>query len=663
MSLQPAFLLLFLGVLCVIVHADDHTRLVLLERDFFSWRLYDRPEFASNIGHYRNSDRLEHFSLDMMTARLEKAKDYLDTLHSIDKKKLSKRDKFDYTILEDMLESYVEGYKWSKWNYINPLSWLEGNQRDPVFFVDSTPFDNRGDFENYLARLNEMPRLFDEYITLFDEAISLGRTSNILSVNRVPMQIEYILQHEIEHSVYFSPFLDYLDHFNHSIPAKVRSLIKKRGKEAIGRLYNAYDKLKKYLEGIYMPQTRLGIGVGSLQGGKEYYQACLKWYLSLDMTPEEVHKLGLREVDRVVKEMRTIMDRQGYSGYAIRDYFAEINKKEGMMIKTESEILKGYEEIIYSRIDPTLNKYFRDHPGLPIKVEPMPSDGSRGQYISGTPDGIRPALFYANTFRDVPAYTMMSLAMHESNPGHHLQVSYAVTADLPDFRRNLEYTEKFRVPFAFPSYTAYMEGWALYAESLGVENHLYKDDYELMGYYDSEIFRACRLVVDSGIHAFNWTKERAVQFFRDHTSESKEGLEVEIDRYITWPGQAVAYKVGELKIKELRERAQQQLGEYFDVRDFHMVVLENGAVPLHILEAEVLEWIENHNKDQEFDPEDCDCPTAPRGKARCHRSTATRKASFSDPKNNNAVVSFQPSKLNIFGILCLVLSFLFHWNS
>lgn len=632
-------LALVFGILCELVSghphnpgspsATDHIQLLLLEREFFSWRLADRPEFASKIGHYRNSDQLEHFSLEDMDLRLELAKEKLNNLHSINKTMLSMNEKIDYTILEDMLKNYIEGYKWRKWNYLNPINWLEGNQRDPFLFVDSTPFDNRGDFENYLVRIKEMPRQFDEYIELFNEAIRQGRTSHSLSVSRVPRQIADILAVREDDSVYFSPFLDYLDYFNHSIKFHERSTLRERARSAVTGLYKAYEKLKNFLEKIYLPQTRQGYGVGSLAGGKDFYQACLRWYLSLDMTPQQVHRLGLQEVGRVAKEMRTIMARQGFGGLSIRDYFAEISKQPGMMLSSEEDIVKGYEEIIFSRIQPKLHTWFRDHPGLPIKVDAMPSDGSRGQYISGTPDGVRPGIFYANTFRPVPRYTMMSLAMHESSPGHHLQLGYATTAGIADFRRNLEYSEKFRVPFAFPSYTAYMEGWALYAESLGVDGGLYKDDYELMGYYDSEIFRACRLVVDTGIHYFNWTKDEAVKFLMDHTSESEEGLAIEVDRYITWPGQAVAYKIGELKIRELKKHAKERLGEFFDIRDFHMVILSNGAVPLHILEEEVLYWVENHNRNrsiQEYN-EDCECSTEPMAKIRCKRSHAFRSGS------------------------------------
>ncbi|KAL8595366.1 hypothetical protein ACOMHN_024065 [Nucella lapillus] len=568
----------------------------------------------------------------------------------------------------------------SRWNYLNPLNLLEGNQRNPAYFVDSTPFDNRGDFENYIVRLQSMPRLFDEYISLFNEAISLGRTSNIVSINRVPGQIEKIINETVDQSPYFSPFVEILG--NMSSSDDIRKDIRNRGRAAVELVFHAYTKLKNYIENalwfssvlvclqalwfssvlvclqalwfssvlvclqalwfssvlvclqalwfssvlvclqVYMLHTRKGWGVGTLPQGKEFYQACLKWYLSLNMTPDEVHKLGLREVARIEALMQGIMVKQGYRGYTVAQYFAQLKKSKRFFLPTgvngAEALLRGYEEIIETRIEPTLDGLFKDLPGLPLKVLPMPTDGPRGQYSSGTADGIRPGIFFANILRpaELPTYTMMALAMHETNPGHHLQTSYAITADLPEFRKNKEYSAKFRVPFAFPTYTAYVEGWALYAETLGEYLHLYKDDYELMGYYDSEIFRACRMVVDTGLHYYNWSREESIDYFLRYTSDSRAGIEVEVDRYITWPGQAIAYKVGELKFKELRKKAEDELGEYFDIRDFHSVVLENGPVPLRILESLVDHWIRNHHRsplpapldrDGEADP-DCICP-------------------------------------------------------
>ncbi|XP_076453621.1 uncharacterized protein LOC143288855 [Babylonia areolata] len=628
-SLQWTQLLLFFHI----VTSNSHIDLNNLERDFYFWRLEDRPEFASDVGIYRFNDRLEHFSLDMFPVRMKTAQYYLSELEAIPLTGLSTKDRVNHAIFSDMLQTYIEGYAWREWNYLNPLNLLEGNQRNPAYFVESTPFDNRGDFENYIVRLQSMPRLFDEYISLFNEAIRLGRTSNIVSINRVPGQIEKIINETVDQSAYFSPFVDILA--NMSISEDIRTDIRGRGRAAVELVFHAYTKLKNYIENVYVLHTREGWGVGTLPQGKEYYQACLKWYLSLNMTPDQVHRLGLAEVARIVALMQGIMAKQGYEGYTVAEYFAELKKSKRFSLPSGEDMLRGYEDIVEKRIEPTLDGLFKDLPGLPLKVHPMPTDGPRGQYSSGTADGIRPGIFFANILRpeELPTYLMMALALHETNPGHHLQTSYAITADLPEFRKNKEYSAKFRVPFAFPTYTAYVEGWALYAENLGEDLNLYKDDYELMGYYDSEIFRACRLVVDTGLHYYNWSRDEAIEYFLKYTSDSQAGIEVEVDRYITWPGQATAYKVGEIKFKELRKKAEDELGEFFDIRDFHSVVLENGPVPLRILESLVDNWIRNHHRthlpteeyDAEQDP-DCLCPPNAVVSSKCVTNAGGRKA-------------------------------------
>ncbi|KAK3776305.1 hypothetical protein RRG08_039893 [Elysia crispata] len=640
--------LLLVAIHVAIAQGDEHIQLKYLEREFYSWRKAER-----GIGDYRQDDRLEQFDLELIDIRTEYAGYLLETLLNISKVNLSEKDQMDYAIMQDMLQAYTNGRNWSRWTYLTPMSWLEGLQRNPDLFVESTNFLNIGDFENYISKLHDFPRLFREYKISFNEAIRLGRASNIRSIDRIPGQIEHILNVSVTQSIYYKPFITYLNDTYLSLPdpEAVIESVQKRGLKAVEIVFEAYKDLKDYLENIYMKNTRPSAGLGTLAGGADFYQECLNWYLSLKMTPGEIHRLGLQEIDKIKDKMYEIIEKQGYHNISIRDYFAELKKREDMFFDTEDDIIAEYENIIHRRIEPHLNKFFRDQPGLPVVVHPMPSDGSRGWYYSGSADGMRPGIFYANTKRRVPKYVMMSLAMHESNPGHHLQMSYSLTSDLSDFRKNSENNEKFRVPFAIPSYTAFVEGWALYAESLGVETGIYEKDYELLGYYESELFRAARLAVDTGLHYFNWTRDQAQEFFIQHTAESKEGIVVEVDRYITWPGQATTYKIGELWIRALRERAEKELGierrkswvshrlygpcrdraekelgELFDVREFHMAVLENGAIPLPILEDQVLKWIKDYRKrkleEEEMDGE-CECVMVPRAKpkVRCRRSS------------------------------------------
>ncbi|KAJ8310412.1 hypothetical protein KUTeg_012277 [Tegillarca granosa] len=370
--------------------------------------------------------------------------------------------------------------------------------------------------------------------------------------------------------------------------------------EQIGRFNKSISYRHTYhnVSITYMKHLRPLPGVNSWDDGTNFYKACLRWHLSLPLTPEEVHSKGLEEVNRIYGNMQKV----------------------------------------------SCNYHYKDLTTLVQKiVKPMATDGPGGVYSSGPPDGSRPGMFLLNLFHteEMPTYDFMALSLHETNPGHHLQGSVSSTSDLPSFRRYGEdskyfqppylfpfYTsyieistaqtakipsfrkfvdtsKYFQIPFQYPYYTAYVEGWALYAESLGEEMNLYKNDYELMGRYGSEIFRACRLVVDTGLHYYNWTREHAIEFMLNYTAYSRDDMTTEINRYITWPGQACAYKIGELKIRELRNKAEQELGSKFDVKDFHSVVLRNGAMPLTTLEEIVNNWIQEVKSQRNTNSKTC----------------------------------------------------------
>ncbi|RUS89529.1 hypothetical protein EGW08_002717, partial [Elysia chlorotica] len=492
-----------------IAQGDEHTELKYLEREFHAWRKFER-----GIGDFRQDDRLEQFGLELIDDRTSYAQYFLDRLLNISKVNLSEKDQMDYTIMQDMLQAYIKGKDWSRWSYLTPMSWLEGLQRNPHHFVDSLSFLSIGDFENYISKLYDVPRLFKEYKISFDEAIRLGRTSNIRSIDRIPDQIDEILNVSVTESIYYTPFIKYLNETYLTLPDKeaVIESVMKRGLAAVEGVMQAFRELKDYLENVYMKNTRPSAGVGALEGGADFYQACLNWYLSLNMTPQDIHDLGVAEVARVQAKMHAIMHKQGHHNMTIREYFQELKKRDDMFFDTEDDIIAEYENIIHQRIEPHLSRLFKDQPGLPLE----------------------------------------------------------------------------------------------------------------MGHYESELFRAARLVVDSGLHYYNWTRDQAVDYFILHTAESEEGIKVEVDRYITWPGQATTYKVGELRIKKLRERAEKELGDLFDVQEFHMAVLENGALPLTVLEERVNKWIMEYRKqrmEEEKNGDDCECVMMPRAKpkVRCKR--------------------------------------------
>ncbi|KAJ8300086.1 hypothetical protein KUTeg_021605 [Tegillarca granosa] len=443
------------------------------------------------------------------------------------------------------------------YNALNPMNNLEGPQVDPNYLIEVTPFDTRGDFENFIARLEAYPSqsMFD--VSIYDviraigsprmsrtlnkfvewrdirgepilwqlkgrmeEAIKQGHTNHNVSVNQVTDQIDKLTANigSPRNSPFYKPFNETLDNAT-SISQSVKIDLRSRGETAVKNFLMAFQNLSTWMTQNYYQSLRPNYGVNSWDKGENFYQACLKWHLSLDLTPEEVHDKGLKEVERIYNEMK------------------------------KTEVLNLFNEIIHQRIEPKLPQLFKDLPNLPVQVVEMANDGPGGMYSPGLPDGSRPGVFLLNLFRP--------------------EKIYAITADIPKYRSDVMFSGTYNVPYSFPEYTAYIEGWALYAESLGEEMKIYQDDYELMGRYGSEIFRACRLVVDT-----------------------VDSIRIEIDRYITWPGQACAYKIGELKIKELRRKAEQELGNRFNIKDFHSVVLKDGSMSLTMLERFVNNWIE-----------------------------------------------------------------------
>lgn len=366
----------------------------------------------------------------------------------------------------------------------------------------------------------------------------------------------------------------------------------RKAKTAVTKIIAKYRDLKEYLNQTYFRHLRPNFGVNSWDNGTEFYKACLRWHLSLDITPEEVHEKGLKEVERISSEMKKIMVKLQHQG-SVKEFFTNVRQNPQFYLQSGQEIIKWYKDRIKNKIEPQLPKFFKDLPNLPVDVQPNPIDGIGGQYLAGPPDGSRPGTFQVNVFHPNKSVTIdfMALLLHETIPGHHLQISVASTVKIPDYRKYMA-GYLFTVPYEVPFYTAYVEGWALYAESLGEEMGLYEDDYELMGRYGSEIFRACRLVVDTGLHHFNWTRDKAIEFMLNYTAYSEGEITTEVDRYLTWPGQACGYKIGELKIKELRAKAQKDLGSKFDIRDFHSIILKDGALPLNILTQNVNQWID-----------------------------------------------------------------------
>ena len=421
------------------------------------------------------------------------------------------------------------------------------------------------------------------------DAITRKLTNHLVSIKAVIGQISLITQVQARDTVFYSPFKEALD--NTSISAARKQSLRAEGEQVIrGSVQKAYDNLSSFLQDYYMLNTRSAYGVGSLPNGTEFYEACLRWHISMNYTAQEVHDIGLGEVARIKGLMEQIVKDVGFDG-DLQQFFSYLKTEPRFYYNTSAQLLDGYRDIVYNRVKPQLSRVFNKIPSIPVVVEPLPGDGPKAMYSAPSPDGVsRPGTFYVNIIKPETRakFQMMALSLHEAEPGHHFQISTAILQKIPDFRRMPGYSPMCAVPFKFPVYTSYVEGWGLYAEALGEDMGVYGDKYELFGRYSEEMWRACRLVVDTGIHAFGWSAEQAVDFIGNHTALPRFEIEIEVNRYITWPGQACAYKMGEIKLRELKQRA---LNKKLSLGDYHAQVLSLGAVPLQVLEAEVNNWI------------------------------------------------------------------------
>ncbi|XP_064597888.1 uncharacterized protein LOC135464390 [Liolophura sinensis] len=606
-----------------------------VQNEFWAWRMRQAPEFATFAGVNLYNDQLDHYNMTIYTANKDYIVGLLRRLTEVKTRPsfsaMSYDDSINYLILTDMLQTYVDGYDWHLYSVGNPVSFLEGPQLNVGYRFDICPFDTRQDFIDFLSRMKGLSDQIDDMITLMRGAISRQFTNHNVSMGLVIGQIDKIISAGLQ-GEWFTLYKERVDNSSLSDTDK-NTLISEARNTVLNSIIPAYQRLKDFIVDEYVLHTRPGYGVSSFTNGAAFYQAALTWHLSVHMTPDEVHQKGLKEVARIAALMRKIFNKQNFTG-SIKEKFDQLKADPQFHTSSKEEILARFNNIVFNRITPKLTQLFKDIPNLPVKqfsrhnlgsvtsksinqsmkssstrqstsqrtnhhafyphrVMPMQYDGPGGVYFAGSADGKRPGVFQVNLQHPetVNFFGMAALSLHETVPGHHLQQIYSLESALPLYRRTMDTDYYYRVPFHFPFYTAYTEGWGLYAEFLGEELGVYEDDYELLGRYSEEMLRAVRLVVDTGMHAKGWTRDQAINYMLKYTSSPRYEVEIEIDRYITWPGQACAYKIGELKLRELRETARKKLGFHFDVRDFHSTILNAGALPIRVLEKVVNDWV------------------------------------------------------------------------
>ena len=545
-----------------------------------SWdmMLNEYPESASGQGYVGYGDRWTDQSFAAIERRNRLQIRQLGVLRTIERNALSTPDQLNFDLFEAKLVDRIEDSRFP--GELLPLNQMGGVQQQVASVLEQMPISSVAECQDVLARLRAVPKLIEQTIVLADSGLKSGITPPQITLRELPAQVR---SHIVDDPT-LAPVLVGLA----TQPSTIDDSTWQRIVSDAHAIYReeivpSFQRLHDYLAHTYIPGCRESIGLSALPDGHAWYTHRVKHYLTTDLTPAEVFEIGQTEVARIRAEMQSIIESTGFDGdFAAFNDFLRTDSQ--FFFESADDLLAAYRDIC-KRIDPELVRLFGKLPRLPYGVVPVPAYSERSQttayYQPGSARAGRPGYFYANTYdlRSRPSWEMVALTLHEAVPGHHLQIALSQELDnLPKFRSE-------------GWYTAYGEGWALYAESLGEEMGMYDNAYVKFGQLTYEMWRAIRLVVDVGLHARGWSRQEAIDFFRENSAKTLHDITVEVDRYIAWPGQALAYKIGELKIKELRALAELELGADFDIRAFHDTVLGDGGLPLDILDKKIRTWV------------------------------------------------------------------------
>ncbi len=547
--------------------------------DEWDRRLQENPTFASWLGDKRFNDRWQDVSLAAIRQRHERDQAVLEKLKPIDATKLEGQDRISFELFRREYQDSVDGFRFG-WHLV-PLN-QRGGIQDENSLADAMSFSTVKDYEDWIARLRAFPEYMDQTIALMREGIRRKIVHAKIVMQRVPTQIERQIVDDPTQSLFYKP----LRSINRSIANADRQRLQTDTATAIAEhVVPSFRKMLAFFNDEYLPACYDQVGVWQFPDGKEFYSQRCRQFTTTNLTAREIHEIGLSEVKRIRAQMEQIVHDVEFDG-TFREFLSDLRTNPKFYFKDSNDLLVAYREVCM-RINPQMVKMFGRLPRIPYGIEPIPEhlapDTTTAYYRPPSADGLRAGTYFVNLYRPEvrPKYEIEVLSVHESVPGHHLQIALAQEIEgIPLFRR-------------YGGYTAFIEGWGLYSESLGSELGLYQDPYSRFGQLTYEMWRAVRLVVDTGMHSLGWSRQKAIDFFAENTAKTMLDIENEVDRYIAWPGQALAYKIGELKIQELRRRAETRLGDRFNIRDFHDTVLGNGAVTLDILERIIDDWIDS----------------------------------------------------------------------
>lgn len=554
--------------------ADDFDALL---DESWEWQLAQYPLLASRLGDRRYNRQWTDLGIEAFEQRHEVRRDFLRRLRSIDSSALSTGNQLNYDLMRRQLEDAIDGHEFRA--YLMPISQRGGLQSLDTI-AEGLRLDTVQDFEDWIARISLIPDVIEKTMKLQEEGRKKGYMPPKILMERIPAQIDK----QLVESGTDSPFFKAFAQMPATIPVEEQDRLREAVTSVIEEsLVPAYRDFSRYMNETYLPASRDSIGASSLPNGEAYYEYRTRQFTTTQMTPDEIHRLGLNEVARIRAEMQLVIDELEFDG-SFQEFLHFLRTDPQFYFDTPEELFDAYLAIC-KRIDPQLVKLFGKLPRTPYGLRSIPDniapDTTTAYYSRPAADGSRAGYYYVNLYRPEvrPKYEMEVLSVHEAVPGHHLQIALQMELpDLPNFRR-------------YTGFTAFTEGWGLYSESLGDELGLYKDPYSHFGALTYDMWRAVRLVVDTGMHYKGWTRQQAIDFFMDHAAKTELDIINEIDRYIGWPGQALAYKIGQLKIMELKAKAKQTLRDNFDIRAFHDAVLGGGALPLEVLETRMNRWL------------------------------------------------------------------------